>query len=60
MGRLKRRSPHDPQAFGANYAADAVPSVFLTASRAASDAFPTRHWLSRRPVAHSAVKPTAA
>ncbi|WP_349855082.1 hypothetical protein [Pectobacterium aroidearum] len=38
----------------------AVPSVFMTANRAASDAFPTRHWLSRRPVAHSAVKLTAA
>ncbi|MFP9527852.1 hypothetical protein [Pectobacterium brasiliense] len=38
----------------------AVPSVFMTANRAASDAFPTRHWLSRRPVAHSAVKFTAA
>nr|WP_240642603.1 hypothetical protein [Pectobacterium versatile] len=38
----------------------AVPSAFVTANRAASDAFPTRHWLSRRPVAHSAVKPTAA
>ncbi|MCL6358737.1 hypothetical protein EXT49_01555 [Pectobacterium polaris] len=27
----------------------AVPSVNMTANRAASDAFPTRHWLSRHP-----------
>ncbi|MCA5928706.1 hypothetical protein LES60_18810 [Pectobacterium brasiliense] len=38
----------------------AVPSVFMTVNRAASDAFPTRHWLSRRPIAHSTFMPTAA
>ncbi|MCL6326239.1 hypothetical protein CUU45_04155 [Pectobacterium polaris] len=27
----------------------AMPSVFMTANRATSDAFPTRHWLSRHP-----------
>ncbi|QDX96693.1 hypothetical protein EGD00_05510 [Pectobacterium carotovorum subsp. carotovorum] len=27
----------------------AVPSVCMTPFRAASDAFPTRHWLSRHP-----------
>ncbi|MCL6360405.1 hypothetical protein EXT49_10225 [Pectobacterium polaris] len=27
----------------------AMPSVFMTANRATSDAFQTRHWLSRHP-----------
>ncbi|RJL51934.1 hypothetical protein D5071_08985 [Pectobacterium carotovorum] len=27
----------------------AMPSVFMSTIRAASDAFPTRHWLSRHP-----------
>ncbi|MEI7223048.1 hypothetical protein WCU94_17885, partial [Pectobacterium carotovorum] len=38
----------------------AVPSAFVAAIRAASDAFPTRHCLSRRPAAHPAVTPTSA
>ncbi|AUQ26526.1 hypothetical protein C1O30_16385 [Dickeya zeae] len=38
----------------------ALPSAFDFAVRAARDVFPTRHGLSRRPVAHPAKPPTSA
>ncbi|KHN59756.1 hypothetical protein OI70_04955, partial [Dickeya fangzhongdai] len=38
----------------------ALPSAFAFAVRAARDALPERHGLSRRPVAHPAKSPTSA
>ncbi|MCL6373970.1 hypothetical protein EXT64_13790 [Pectobacterium atrosepticum] len=48
MGRLKRRSPHDPRLL-AKLCRYAVPSAFMTTFRADCDALPARHSLSRRP-----------
>ncbi|MCL6379246.1 hypothetical protein EXT57_18020 [Pectobacterium brasiliense] len=48
MGRLKRRSPHDPRLL-AKLCRYAVPSTFMTTFRADCDALPARHSLSRRP-----------
>ncbi|TAI87465.1 hypothetical protein EG333_10235 [Pectobacterium versatile] len=48
MGRLKRRSPHDPRLL-AKLCRYAVPSAFMTTFRADGDALPARHRLSRRP-----------
>ncbi|MFP9433994.1 hypothetical protein AB6D41_06470, partial [Pectobacterium brasiliense] len=45
---LSRRRPENP-GFPAKLCRYAMPSVAMTARRAASDAFPTRHWLSRHP-----------
>ncbi|PWC16482.1 hypothetical protein DDT56_09605 [Brenneria corticis] len=48
MGQLSRRRPMPPGLF-AKSRRYAMPSAFVTAGRAAIDALPARHWLSRRP-----------
>jgi hypothetical protein len=53
LARARRRATQSPSPcepwLPAKLCRCAVPSVFMSKTRATSDAFPTRHWLSRHP-----------